>query len=812
MINRMGFTGRAALLSSAGLFAIGIGAPAFADTAQPQPKPQGVTEAQAQAQQSPTQNDQSVNDQNSQEIVVTAQKRAQLLLDVPSSVTVVGGDTLDRQQAKSFQDYLSLVPGFSINGSTAGVTRITLRGANTGGVASTVAIFMDDVPFGSSTGLANGSILSGDFDPFDINRLEVLRGPQGTLYGASSFGGVIRYITNAPKLNKFELRGQAGIESTAHGGLGYNAAAVFNAPLGNKAAIRVDGFYRKDHGYIDSIGNNPILSILTGEEIGSTLVAKDINDRKSFGGRASLLFDPTDNLSIRLTAFAQNLNSGASNTFEIDPDTLKSLYGGFVQSRYQPEPTHIKYRAYYGNADWDLGFANFSSITSYSTFNENLETDASFTNVGGGLTFAQLINALANLGPAAPGVLGLPAITDTPITRPLGVELFQTTGTNKFTQEFRLASPNNDTLEWLIGAFYTHEKSKIDPQNYFATEFGTDTIAPDVAQIANIFLHSKYTEYAAFGNATWHMSPRADLTVGGRWAHNKQRADLLIDSDLLGSAEGDNLHSSEGVFTFSVAPRYELSKHASIYARVANGYRPGGPNVIPAGSPPGTPATYGADRLTNYEVGIKAEAPDARLWSIELAAYHIDWKNIQLFEIVNNTGINANGGKARVNGLEFSGALRPAPGLTLSTNGAYTNAKLKDDTPEVTGGFAGDPLPFVPKWSGAVHADYEFPLSPTLGGFVGASVDYIGKRTGPFNDRHPDGSLVRVPAYTEVDLRGGVNFGDFTVEAFAHNLFDKRGLVDVGGFDGFTFPAGAAGASAIRPRTIGLTLTANLRP
>ena len=257
---------------------------------------------------------------------------------------------------------------------------------------------MDDVPFGSSTGLANGSILSGDFDPFDLNRIEVLRGPQGTLYGASSFGGVFRYITNAPKLNKFEARAQAGIEDTAHGGIGYNAAAVVNAPLGDKAAIRIDGFYRKDHGYVDSIGNNPILSLLTGEEIGRTLVAKDINDRKSFGGRASLLLHPTDALSIRLSAFAQNLNSGAGSEFDVDPATLKPLYGGFVQSRYQREPTSIKYRVYNGTADWDLGFANFSSVTSYSTFNENLETDASFVDVGGGLGFAQLVNALANLG------------------------------------------------------------------------------------------------------------------------------------------------------------------------------------------------------------------------------------------------------------------------------------------------------------------------------------------------------------------------------------------------------------------------------
>ena len=794
--------GTSTLLASSALIGMAVSTPAFAEKAQPA-QPQGQTEAQAQQQQPAAQHDQSVNDQNSQEIVVTAQKRAQVLLKVPSSVTVVGGDTLERQQAKSFQDYLSLVPGFSINGSTAGVTRITLRGANTGGVASTVAIFMDDVPFGSSTGLANGSILSGDFDPFDLNRLEVLRGPQGTLYGASSFGGVLRYITNAPKLNTFEMRGQAGIDDTAHGGLGYNAAAVFNAPLGKNAAVRVDGFYRSDHGYVDSIGNNPIFNLLTGAELGRTLVAKNFNDRKSFGGRASVLFDPTNNLSIRLTAFAQNLNSGGGNFFDINPATLQSLYGGFVQSVYQPEPTHIKYRVYYGTADWDIGFASLFSSTSYSTFKEDLETDDTFA-------LGAVVNLIADLGPAA-GLFGLPVLAQTPITRPLGLQLFQTTGTKKFTQELRLASPNNDTLEWLIGAFYTHESSAIDPQNLLATEFGTDTVATDVAPIALIFLRSTYQEYAGFGNVTWHITPRADLTVGGRLAHNNQHAHEVLTSPLIGDQLADD-KSSESVFTYSVAPRYELSKHASVYARVASGFRPGGPNVIPVGSPPGIPTTYKADRLTNWELGLKAEAPDAHLWSIELAAYHIDWKDIQLFEIVNQIGINANGGKAKVNGLEFSGALRPVPGLTLSSNGAYTNAKLKDDTPPLTGGFRGDPLPWVPRWSGALHADYEFPLNPRMGGFVGGSLAYIGKRNAAFNERNPDGSLVRIPGYTEVDLRAGVNVGRFTVEAFARNLFDKRGLTDAFGFNGASFPNGAAAAAAIRPRTVGLTLTANIAP
>lgn len=797
MTNELNTRGCSALLCSAALSAFAIAAPAGAQTAQSRAQ----TEAQVQNRQETPQQDQALGNQNSQEIVVTAQKRAQILLDVPSSVTVVGGDTLERQQATSFQDYLSLVPGFSVNGSTAGVTRITLRGANTGGVASTVAIFMDDVPFGSSTGLANGSILSGDFDTFDLNRIEVLRGPQGTLYGANSFGGVLRYIPNAPKLDSLELRAQAGIEDTAHGGLGYNAAAVFNAPLGNNVAVRVDGFYRKDHGYINSIGNNPLFTPIFGTEIGPTLVAKNFNDKKSYGGRASVLFDPTNNLSIKLTAFAQNLNSGGGNFFDIDPNTLKPLYGGFVQSLYQPEPTHIKYRVYYGTVDWDVGFANLFSSTSYSTFKENLETDDTFA-LGG------TINLLAELGPGA-AAFGLPVIAQTPVVRPLGLQLFQTTGTKKFTQEIRLSSPNNDTLEWLIGAFYTNEKSAIDPQNLLATEFGTDKVATDIAPIALVTLHSKYDEYAAFGNATWHITPRFDLTAGGRLAHNKQSAHEVVTSPIIGNQLAND-NSSETVFTYSVAPRYELSKHASVYARVASGFRPGGPNVLPVGAPPGTPTSYKADRLTNWELGVKAEAPDAHLWSIELAAYHIDWKDIQLFEIVNQIGINANGGKARVNGLEFSGALRPVPGLTFAANGAYTDAKLKDDTPALTGGFAGDPLPWVPKWSGALHADYEFPMSPTLGGFVGTSLDYVGRRNAEFNQRHPDGSLIRIPGYTEIDLRGGIKFGRLTLEAFVHNLFDKGGITDAFGFGPGNFPNGAAAASVIRPRTFGLTLTANV--
>ena len=213
------------LLASATLLTLGIATPAAAQTQPPSPPA-----------------NESVSDENSEAIIVTAQKREEVLLEVPQSVTVVGGDTLDRQQATNFQDYLALVPGLSLEGSTPGVTRVTLRGSQhrrrrLDRRASTSTTFRSD----RAAGLANGAILSGDFDPFDISRIEVLRGPQGTLYGASSLGGVIKYVTNPPRLNRFEAKAQVGLESTkGSGSLGYNAAGIINVPLGQKAALRVD--------------------------------------------------------------------------------------------------------------------------------------------------------------------------------------------------------------------------------------------------------------------------------------------------------------------------------------------------------------------------------------------------------------------------------------------------------------------------------------------------------------------------------------------------------------------------------------------
>ena len=204
--------------------------------------------AQVQEQQPPPQEDDSAADTDPAEIVVTAQKREERILDIPQSVTVLSGDNLERQNATNFQDYVNQVPGLSLEQDEPGVGRLVLRGVNTGGVASTVAVYIDETPFGSSSGLANGAILAGDFDTFDIARVEVLRGPQGTLYGASSLGGVLKFVTNTPQLNRLSARARAGLEFVDDGGTGYNANGVVNVPLGDIAALRATGFYRKRGG------------------------------------------------------------------------------------------------------------------------------------------------------------------------------------------------------------------------------------------------------------------------------------------------------------------------------------------------------------------------------------------------------------------------------------------------------------------------------------------------------------------------------------------------------------------------------------
>ena len=698
-------------------------------------------------------------------ILVTAQKRSQALIEVPQSVTVVTGATLEDQHADTFQDYLKLVPGLQLDQSRAGQGRLILRGVNTEGVASTIGVYMDETPFGSSSGLVNAAVLAGDFDTFDLDRIEVLRGPQGTFYGASSLSGVLKFVTAEPSTSGLEVRGRLGVETT-HGGeaSGYGNL-VLNVPLSGMAAFRASGFYRSTGGFIDSVG------------AGGSDLEKNINDSKSYGGRASLLVMPSDAIDLRFTAVIQNIEADMPSLVESDPDTLEMLNGGYTLSQFMPSFSDLSYQVYNATGDFDLGFGTLTSSTSYGTQKQDLRTDYTFS-------LSPLVGTFA--GPN---------------------EFFQdqSTDSEKFTQELRLAGESS-LVDWLVGLYYTDEDGLIE-QDFLAVTPGTETPIAGLPTLGYAMIDSTYREAAAFANLTWHLAERIDLDLGGRYSDNKQTAHQVTDGILAGGfLDLPVFESKEDVFTYSVAPRFELSDDASIYARVASGFRPGGPNVLSPGQPL-SQATYDSDSLTNYEVGVKAQTPD-RKFGVEVALFHIDWNDIQLLASdANGFNFNANGGGAKSNGIEFTATASPGGGFELSANAAYTNAQLTTDT-EI-GGLDGDELPFTPEFSAALNGDYGFAVGDGIEAHVGGSVRYVSEQSGSFS---LEGEQKSIDPYAVVDLSAGVDFGQFELELYVKNLNDSSGRTSITGttvFGGFPlYPGGAIATGVLRPRTIGLSASA----
>ena len=742
------------------------------------------------------------------EIVVTAQKRVERLLDVPQSISVISSATLERQQVRNIADYTALVPGLSIQQATPGQTRVVLRGINTGGASPTVAVYVDDTPFGSSTGQSNAAGLAGDIDPFDVERIEVLRGPQGTLYGANSLGGVVKYVTTAPKIGEWEGKAQAGIETVKGGDMGWSANGVLNVPVADGIAARASGFYRRTGGFIDTLG----------------AARRDANDVNSYGGRVSILVKPSEQLTVRLSAVLQNLRGDSRASFDADPVSLApqstdpatgAPVSGFTRTEFSPGRTSVDYRLYNGTLDWDWGFATLTSVTSYGKLFSKDRNDATYQLPG-------VADAIFGTEPDTRGLLFPSQVTQ-----------------KKFTQELRLSSPDNDRLEWLVGGYYTREKGRIF-QQYVPFDLATgDTVDPTLvlpvgAGGADVTfpdflvarLDSIYKEYAGFGSATWHISSRFDLTGGVRYSHNTQSTQQLLDGSFLplsGGAIGPEIErgrSSENVFTWSVSPRFELSDHASIYARVAKGYRPGGPNVVPPGAAADFPRQFDADTLVSYEAGLRAETAD-RSFGIDASIYYLDWRNIQTL-VTYQTSIgpisaDGNGDKARSKGAEVTVALRPVRGFDFTASLAYNDARLKADLPGidigapelVAPGAKGDRLPYAPKWTGNISADYRWAMSGSVNAFAGGSIRIVSDQATDFDLAYllTYGRRLNIDGYATVDLRAGLEVGRFDVQFYVRNLNNSRGLINAGQFQ--TRPGTLLNASPIRPRSFGMTIGAS---
>ena len=692
------------------------------------------------------------------EIVVTAQKRTQNVQHVPISIAVVSGEALQEQGSASLVDYAGYVPGMNVsNGGTPGQTTITLRGVAPLNAAQTVGIYLDDAPVGSSAIYNRAGQFTIDLMPYDLERIEVLKGPQGTLYGASSIGGLVKYVTVQPDTREFKARaGVEGFTIKDAGSLGWGGQVYVNAPIATDTlAISGSFAWRKTPGWVDSVNNAGI---------------KDQNDYEQRGGRAALLWQPTPELSVKLAGIWQSLDSDGNGIYAADL-TGKRLGNGHSYNNYVPESYDIDLDYYSATIDYDFGAATLTSATTYSKTQSRQVQDASYA-------FGVLFPLLTG-GAIPPGI--------TPFSLDLGLK--------KWTQEVRLASPSGGRFEWLIGGFFTDEETS-NAQLVRSFDMAGNPIAP-LDPLAIVGLPATYKEYAVFANATFKLSEQFEVTGGLRWARNEQTFTQISSGAIVPTAN-DPGESAESVWTFSVSPQFHINEDAMLYARVATGYRPGGPNVIV----PNVPPSVDADRMTNYEVGLKADFAD-RMVTVDAAFFWMDWTDIQVTRAFGGVSGGANGGKATSKGFEGSLALRPAPGLTISATGSYTDASLSEDVPDISG-VKGDRLPAVPKFSGALRADYEFEIGGGNKGSFGAGIRHAGNRLSLVES---DPLVARAKAYTSVDLNASVTLGDhWTVRAYARNLFDNKGEMARSTLaDGLNRPSFLA-ISPLQPRTIGVAL------
>ena len=696
-------------------------------------------------------------------VVVTATRRRESLQNVPGGVTALTGSFLDQIHAGSFEQFAPFVPGLSFESLGPTSDLVAIRGVTTGGaqLSSGIGMYLDEVPIGASTPFGLG-FQTLPINTFDLNRVEVLNGPQGTLYGANALGGAIKYVAQPPNLNDFGALGDFGVSSTDHAGTNDNADAMINIPLvPGKIAIRADGI----QAFNSSFGHNILLG------------TKDQGSARTIAGRIQVLAQINPDLSVNLSAFSQNIHGNGLNVDFRNISTGQPIFGTYQQAYSLYQPSDSALRMYSGVIDWNLHWAKLTSITAYQ------------------IDHGQYLDDLSDVyNPLLAPFFGVQAYG-----------LFVRTDTRKYTQEIRMASYQNKAFQWLVGGFYTHEATHEfvnlqDNSNANGTLFGYSPFYG--------ILPSIYQEVSVFADGTHYFTDNFDVTLGARYSKNRQHYQqfangLLVVPTNPALVTHENATSDQSVATYLINPRYHVSKNVMIYGKIASGYRPGGPNFVLAlghGAP-----TFQPDKLWNYELGEKATFLDDR-FMLNADVYDIHWSRIQL--TVNNGGINQieNGGSARIKGLEFTTAYKLTPDLTLSGSGAYTDAKLTSAVPALGLAQPGARLPLSPKYNFALAANYNFPIAYRYNGDLTVTDSYIGNRTAGYS-----GSLVspvyRLPGYNTLnfDLAVFAPHG-IEVDAYIHNVFDKTGQVSAATTANEYDPAAPVPVTLSMPRTIGIDL------
>ncbi len=668
-----------------------------------------------------------------EDVVVTANKRAENIQDVAASVSVQTGQMLLDRHQEQLTDYASYIPGLNVgNGGKAGLASVNLRGVASVSDAASVGTYLDEVPLGSSSRYGSPANQILDLLPYDLDRLEVLRGPQGTLYGAGSMGGLIKYVLKNPSLANSD--GEVGADMGAVDGAGspsYSLRGAANVALVQDVlGMRISLYDKSLPGFIENVYSHK----------------KDANAQRQQGGRFALLWQPTADLSVKLGAviYHNRADDGSAVSytgFTATPTTdggsfgtVSNPVGDLKQTHGFPQAFNENLGVYSATINWKPGAFEVTAASGYS--NQRTSTTVDDTTAIAGVSFL----------PLPPGAL-LSGNTDIQV--------------KKFTQEIRVASQQDKTLDWMIGAFYTDEKVNLvgSPLSLYLADY-TFLGAPVPGQTQD----SSYKEYAAFGDTTWHVSEKFDVGAGLRYANNKQEVN---------GTGGSSPSTSESVTTWSVSSRYHISTDAMLYARIATGYRPGGLNT--AFLPTAIPSRVNSDKLTSYEVGVKSEFLDHRAL-VNLTVFYIDWKDIQLNSTTGGSTILTNGGTATPKGVELAAAYSPIDGFTLGWNAAYTQSELTSTAP---GAFflTGYQLPGVPKFSSSLTADYTWAAMTNWTAHVGGGIRWVDKMwlTG-VEQLGTAAPAVEAPSYALANLNASLTQGPLTLKLYGTNLANKRAI------------------------------------
>ena len=761
-----------------------------------------------------------------QPIVVTATLRETSLLEVPFSINAQTEEDIQRSGSTTIEDLSRNVAGLSIQNLGPGQSQVSVRGVSAGqvvrdqpGVKEQVGVYLDD-------SVISLSLFTPDLDLFDLNRVETLRGPQGTLFGAGSVGGTLRYITNQPNPNRFEAMIEGNLNLVDGDDFGGALRGMINVPLGGETALRAVAYHTEYGGFIDALGPGG---------------GEDVNGGHRTGGRLALRFEPAPGITITPRIVYQEIRADGFNRQEVynlyaNPFTNAAAPGGRAPVTFDEREQFLLLREGFAddtfladlNMRFDLGPVELTSISTYINRDIVVSRDAS----------ALTGSVSVDLGFPNAGVL-LPS------------NLVDTTDLETFAQELRLGSSQSGPFQWLVGVFYSEVdrfyRQRLPTPGYDAfidARFGAGTAAATTAP--GFPANSPYAadlpydirQWAIFGEASFDITDRLTATAGGRYYDFREERQF-ISSGLFSNADNNTDETSSSGFSPRFILSYDAADNVRVNAQVSKGFRLGGVNDplnIPlcTGGAGGVDAltygnrpTYEDETLWNYELGVRAQR---RGLSFAAAAFYTDINNLQVTADAGtcSSRVVFNVPSAHTMGIEAEISAEVAEGFNLSLAGSILEAEFDSDVTTTAGAIIagirdGNRLPSVPRFQLSANASYEFPVADDAEAFVGASFQHVGARyTQPSDQENNPRTFVhnlpfggapanaattldlRLPSYNYVNLSAGVDWDNgLGVMVYITNLFDENALLS---FDRERGGRARLGFNVGQPRTFGITL------